>query len=88
MIHSKPRSKGLKLQKLQGYFFKSVGLEKANVNVTIRKSNVTKNLQGLKNNENQTTNEIRKNVGTLIDDCTDAIATLSHVNTTGPTRSY
>ena len=62
----------MKLKKLQSYFLNSVG--------TISK--VTSNLLGYKNNKHPAPDEIRKNIGNLIHDSTDAIAVLSHVNTT------
>ena len=64
------RSKGLKLQKVQGYLLKSIG--------TI--SNVTNNLLGQKINKKWTADEIRKIVDTLIHGYIDSIAILNSVN--------
>ena len=66
MLHSKSRSKDLKTQKLQGCILEAVGAI----------SKVTNALLELKNSKNLNTP-----TSTMVQDCTDSLALLCHVNT-------
>ena len=71
MIHLKTRSKDLKTQKMQGFILKAIGAI----------SKVTNALLELKNSKNLNTTTLNKNISTMVHDCTDSLALLSHVNT-------
>ena len=70
MLQSKTRSKYLKTQKMQGCILKAVGAI----------SKATNTLVELNNRKNLNTTTQSKNISTMVHDCTDSLALLSHVN--------
>ena len=70
MLQSKTRSKDLKTQKMQGCVLKAIGSI----------SKVTNALLELKNSKNLNTTTRKKNLSTMVHDCTDSLALLSQVN--------
>ena len=71
MLQSKTRSKGLKTQRMQGCILKALGAI----------SKVANALLELKTSKNLNTTTLSKNLSTIVHDCTDSLALLSHVNT-------
>ena len=72
MVQSKTRSKDLKIQKMQGCILKAVGVI----------SKVTNSLIDLKNNKDVSPNNFRSSLSSIVHECTDSLALLSHVNST------
>ena len=70
MLQLKTRSKDLKTQKMQGCVLKAIGSI----------SKVTNALLELKNSKNLNTTTRKKNLSTMVHDCTDSLALLSQVN--------
>ena len=70
LLQSKIISTDLKIQKMQGCISKTVGVI----------SKITDTVINLKNSKNLSTNNLRNSVGPVINDCTDSLALLIHVN--------
>ena len=68
LLQSKTRPKDIKTQKLQGCILKAII------------SKVTDTLIKLKNSKNLSLNNLRNHIGLMVQDCTDSLALLSHVN--------
>ena len=70
MLRSKTRFKDLKTQKMQSCVLKAVGAI----------SRVTNALLDLKNSKSLNATTLNNNLSTMVHDCTDSLALLSHVN--------